>query len=274
MPPYSSSSQQDFGDDLYVLKSLKNDSVDVTPPPLLTSPPSTDSAESVFDKILDKNFCVVVRAPTNPFKTRTCNECNGPCSKFQGYRKELVVQRKSTVTDTLFDEDESIGKSKGTKKTKQYYHKWCYQLKQYREEHKLTSGLSSVVLEELLEHFRSLEREQQLRAILAEKETKEELERSLQAEQDQNDKENKIGQNKTDVLRSTIKKNSKKLKKSFKRVKGSVLSSSNKKSFSLMNTKPQTIWDEYTDPATGNAYWFDGVVTTWDKPQKGTIRKE
>lgn len=258
MPPYSGSAT--FSDDHYdrfALKSLTYDSNDValpSPPPLtMCSAPSTDSQDSVFDKLLDSNLC---KAPTNPFKTRKCSECGRDCSKFQGYRKEKV-----------FDDD-------GKLKKKTYYHKCCYQIKQYRDQHKLRYD---AVMDNLVEQVRNLEREKQLRAMMlaaqqAEKEAKEKerLRRSLLGLEDDDENDNISSKRGAGLSRISTKKSirmsKKKLKKSLKRVKGSITSSSNKN-----NNK---IWDEYTDSTTGNKYYFDGVVTTWDKPKTGKIRKE
>merc|ERR1712086_1091703 len=94
---------------------------------------------------------------------------------------------------------------------------------------------------------------------------KERLRRSLLGLDDDEENDNISSKRGAGSSRSSTKKSirmsKKKLKKSLKRVKGSITSSNNKS-----NNK---IWDEYTDSTTGNKYYFDGVVTTWDKPKTG-----
>merc|ERR1711865_187313 len=60
---------------------------------------------------------------------------------------------------------------------KQYYHRRCYQVKQDRDAHKLTSGLVTVVLPEFMDYLRIQEEEKTRVARQAELEATAELER-------------------------------------------------------------------------------------------------
>lgn len=261
MPPYSAQNEVYTTDEVYAFPSLKTaESVDISPPPALTLTPSTDSHDS---SVLSTILCGGggVGLPTNPFKHRTCAECGGACSKFQGYRKELVPTL-AAATATLFDADASIGASLDNTITmkKQYYHKRCYQVKQDRDAHKLTSGLATVVLPEFMDYLRMQEEEKTRVARQAELEATAELERLAALL--------RVGVHKTTPrktstnLRASLVKSAKKMKKSLTR----------KKHKKTKPPQPVVVWQEYTDPASGNPYWSsDGVITTWDKPTTGRI---
>merc|ERR1711865_301507 len=84
----------------------------------------------------------------------------------------------AAAANTLFDADESVGASQDkTTMKKQYYHKRCYQVKQDRDAHKLTSGLVTVVLPEFMDYLRMQEEEKTRVARQAELEATAELER-------------------------------------------------------------------------------------------------
>lgn len=287
MPPYSAAvDNHDFAaseHEMFALTSIKNDSLDVSPPPpALCNSPSTDSQDSAFDKFLDaSNFC---KAPTNPFKTRKCYECGRDCSKFQGYKKEYCQEVVGTpTTKSLFDEDESMMKENrctsksGGKNKKIYYHKWCYQMKQYRDEHKRNSGFSSV-MKELLGYFARIEREKKIRAMIAAQERQRKLDEEEEAKRMRAEvlDENSVKSMKKGV--SGMFKSSRKMigssGKSTKKLTSSLRSSVKSLSLSKKNKNNDVIWDEYTDPTTGKKYYYDGVTTTWEKPKTGRIRKE
>merc|ERR1712224_1013024 len=88
--------------------------------------------------------------------------------------------------DSLFDQDESVKsfwRSNTNKKTKIYYHKWCYQVKQYREEHKENSGFRAV-MQQLLDHFAALELAARIKAEEeAKRKAEEERLRALEEEE-------------------------------------------------------------------------------------------
>jgi hypothetical protein len=271
MPPYSAQNELYTTEDVYAFPSLKktDESVDISPPaPALTLTPSTDSHDS---SVLEQLLCGGGGAslvPTNPFKHRTCAECGGACSKFQGYRKELVPTTMAAATATLFDEDESIGGGATPEKTtmkKQYYHKRCYQVKHDRDAHKVTSGLVTVVLPEFMEYLRRQEEEKTRVARQAEEEATAELERLAALLRDEHTTTPSKTRTKQHVLRASLRKRSKKMQQYVKN------------GFSRKKTKtkppqPVVVWQEYTDPASGNPYWSsDGVITTWDKPTTGRI---
>jgi len=263
MPPYSA--QNDYTtDEVYAFpQSLKktDESVDISPP-ALTLTPSTDSHDS---SVLTNIMCGGL--PTNPFKHRTCAECGGACSKFQGYRKELVPAMAASNT-TLFDEDESVGPSQDKDTTtmkKQYYHKRCYQVKQDRDAHKVTSGLVTVVLPEFMDYLQRQEAEKTRVARQAELEATAELERLAALLS--------VGVHKTTPPRTSTKHV---LRASLVKIKNGFAKTSllaRKKQKKTKQPQPVVVWQEYTDPASGNPYWSsDGVTTTWDKPTTGSIR--
>jgi len=263
MPPYSAQNEVYTTDEVYAFpQSLKTaESVDISPP-ALTLTPSTDSHDS---SVLTTILCGGgVGLPANPFKHRTCAECGGACSKFQGYRKELVPA--AAANTTLFDEDDSVGASQDkTTMKKQYYHKRCYQVKQDRDAHKLTSGLVTVVLPEFMDYLRIQEEEKTRVARQAELEATAELERLAALLS--------VGVHKTTPRTSTqhvLRASLVKIKNGF--AKTSLLARKKKKK-TKQPQQPVVVWQEYTDPASGNTYWSsDGVTTTWDKPTTGSIR--
>merc|ERR1711865_1271716 len=170
----------------------------------------------------------------------------------------------AAAANTLFDADESVGASQDkTTMKKQYYHKRCYQVKQDRDAHKLTSGLVTVVLPEFMDYLRMQEEEKTRVARQAELEATAELERLAALLS--------VGVHKTTPRTSTkhvLRASLVKIKNGFS--KKSLLARKKKKT---KQPQPVVVWQEYTDPASGNPYWSsDGVTTTWDKPTTGSIR--
>jgi len=120
---------------------------------------------SVFDKLLDFNPCMNMGKPSftmpNPasavFKSRVCSECGNKCTKLQGYKKEKTEMTVLVVVDEETGEENEVKET-----TKIYYHKWCSQIKEYREEHK-QNGAYETVMRNLLDYFRALELEAQMK---------------------------------------------------------------------------------------------------------------
>lgn len=126
------------------------------------------NTNSVLERLLDFNPCSGMASMTttsfsllpNPssavFKFRPCSECGRKCTKMQGYTKEIV----ETKTNTVFDEETSTGEEEPLVETKIYFHKWCSQIKEYRQDHK---EQFQPVMRNLLDHFRALELEAQMK---------------------------------------------------------------------------------------------------------------
>merc|ERR1719491_776038 len=114
-------------------------------------------------------------SPSAVFKARSCAECGGKCTKLQGYKKEEVLK---TIA---FEVDPDTGEEKEMKEsTKMYYHKWCHQVKEYRDEHQHRDDGDDYesVMRNLLDYFRALELEAQLKKE-AELRRKEQAEEAL-----------------------------------------------------------------------------------------------
>jgi hypothetical protein len=134
-------------------------------------------------------------------------------------------------------------------------------VKQDRDAHKLTSGLATVVLPEFMDYLRMQEAEKTRVARQAELEATAELERLAALLS--------VGVHKT-----TPRKTSTNLRASLVKIKNGFANKSvaRKKKKKTKSKQPVVVWQEYTDPASGNPYWSsDGVITTWDKPTTGRI---
>jgi len=107
---------------------------------------------SPFDAILDFNPCMVTMP--NPghsmFKVRNCSWCGKGCNKLQGYNKQVV--EGSSMNEETGEEEPTT--------TKIYYHKWCGQLKEWKDVH---SEEWKKVMDGLIGHFRALEEAERLR---------------------------------------------------------------------------------------------------------------
>merc|ERR1712238_330445 len=113
-------------------------------------------------------------SPSAVFKSRSCAECGGKCTKLQGNKKEEVLK---TILVVVMDPD--TGAEKEMKEaTKMYYHKWCHQVKEYRDahQHRDDGDDYASVMRNLLDYFRALELEAQLQREA-------ELRRQVQAEE-------------------------------------------------------------------------------------------
>lgn len=114
---------------------------------------STDSEESssIFERLMDFNPCMNMGNPSSAiFKDRPCSECGRKCNKMQGYTKESV---ETIVVDEETGEETIV-------ETKIYFHKWCSQIKEFRQDHKENF---QTVMRNLLDHFRALELEAQIK---------------------------------------------------------------------------------------------------------------
>jgi len=214
-----------------------------------------ENTASVFDNFLDCSLCfnsgtssfpaAMNPSPSAVFKARSCAECGGKCSKLQGYKKEEVLKTIALEVDPDTGEEKEIKVS-----TKMYYHKWCHQVKEYRDEHQHRDDGDDYesVMRNLLDYFRALELEAQLKkeAELRRKEQAEEaLRMTLAQELEQAAKDDAAKAEKQKKKPRKLLKNVKKsfsLKKKDKAAKSdkddsSITSSSSapktKKSFSL-----------------------------------------
>jgi len=218
-----------------------------------------ENTASVFDNFLDCSLCfnsgtssfpaAMNPSPSAVFKARSCAECGGKCSKLQGYKKEEVLKTIALEVDPDTGEEKEIKVS-----TKMYYHKWCHQVKEYRDEHQHRDDGDDYesVMRNLLDYFRALELEAQLKkeAELRRKEQAEEaLRMTLAQELEQAAKDDAAKAEKQKKKPRKLLKNVKKsfsLKKKDKAAKSdkddsSITSSSSapktKKSFSLKKKK-------------------------------------
>jgi len=144
-----------------------------------------ENTASVFDNFLDCSLCfnsgtssfpaAMNPSPSAVFKARSCAECGGKCTKLQGYKKEEVVKTIALEVDPDTGEEKEIKVS-----TKMYYHKWCHQVKEYRDEHQHRDDGDDYesVMRNLLDYFRALELEAQLKKE-AELRRKEQAEEAL-----------------------------------------------------------------------------------------------
>jgi len=129
-----------------------------------------ENTASVFDNFLDCSLCfnsgtssfpaAMNPSPSAVFKARSCAECGGKCTKLQGYKKEEVLKTISLEVDPDTGEEKELKES-----TKMYYHKWCHQVKEYRDEHQHRDDGDDYesVMRNLLDYFRALELEAQLK---------------------------------------------------------------------------------------------------------------
>eukprot|EP00751_Fragilariopsis_kerguelensis_P016007 CAMPEP_0170848048 /NCGR_PEP_ID=MMETSP0734-20130129/9134_1 /TAXON_ID=186038 /ORGANISM="Fragilariopsis kerguelensis, Strain L26-C5" /LENGTH=406 /DNA_ID=CAMNT_0011217359 /DNA_START=74 /DNA_END=1291 /DNA_ORIENTATION=+ len=144
-----------------------------------------ENTASVFDNFLDCSLCfnsgtssfptAMNPSPSAVFKARSCAECGGKCTKLQGYKKEEVLKTIALEVDPDTGEEKEIKVS-----TKMYYHKWCHQVKEYRDEHQHRDDGDDYesVMRNLLDYFRALELEAQLKKE-AELRRKEQAEEAL-----------------------------------------------------------------------------------------------
>merc|ERR1712238_626254 len=155
------------------------------PTPVTTSVEGEENAAgnpSMFDKLFDCTPCMNMGTPSFPaamnpspsavFKSRSCAECGGKCTKLQGYKKEEVFKTILVVVDPDTGVEKEMQEA-----TKMYYHKWCHQVKEYRDAHKHRDDGDDYasVMRNPLDYFRALELEAQLKREA-------ELRRQVQAE--------------------------------------------------------------------------------------------
>lgn len=191
------------------------------------------SSSSVLERLLDFNPCMGMMGKrrnssadageeepknkaafsfSNPysaiFKDRRCSECGGKCTKLKGYSKVIVANH-------MFEEGTSrelpIEESSSTKKI--YLHKWCSQLRDYRNEHK--EGFNGVLCQ-LMDYFRALELEAQMKREAELRRKQEEVARDT-IDNSQIDRNLAEGQKKnaTKGFLKRVKKSGKRIQKSF-----------------------------------------------------------
>lgn len=178
---------------------------------------SQDSSSSFLERLMDWNPCAGTAGGStddsfslpNPssaiFKTRVCSECGGKCTKLKGYNKEIV---ENTVVDEETGEESIV-------KTKIYFHKWCAKVNDYRKDHKKDYD---AVMCNLLDHFRAIELEAQMKLEAELKLAQEMEEEKVRREEESAAKDAEASQlevSKSKTFLKRVKKSGKRVKKTF-----------------------------------------------------------
>lgn len=187
MPPYAISQQEVFDDTMGLHNSYSDDPMEDVPlgskisgeeddevhndsnnnTILIDESMETDSLDeknsSFLEKLLDFNPCAQISLVSLPnpssalFKQRLCAECGKNCTKMQGYSKEVL--ERTTIADEDTGEESTV-------QDKIYFHEWCAKIRGYRSTHK---DSYEAVLRNLLDYFRALEFEKQVKREAEEK---------------------------------------------------------------------------------------------------------
>ncbi|KAG7351528.1 hypothetical protein IV203_010888 [Nitzschia inconspicua] len=167
MPPFS-------GDSMFCSSNAAYDTTTPVKPETVTEEEApTSEKNGRFDALLDFNPCVSVSGAGHSmssamFKTRQCSWCGQGCNKLKGYNKEVVE-------GTTFNEETGVEEPTTTKI---YFHKWCSQLKEWKEVHQ--EGWKKV-MDGLIGHFRAIELAEQRRREAEERARQEAIRRADEA---------------------------------------------------------------------------------------------
>mmetsp|Transcript_61234 Transcript_61234/g.149902 ORF Transcript_61234/g.149902 Transcript_61234/m.149902 type:complete len:243 (-) Transcript_61234:492-1220(-) len=100
---------------------------------------TTSAVGNALEMLMDFNPCMAMQSAV--FKVRSCNHCGDGCTKMSGYTKEM-------------NGDEKV-----------YYHKWCGQVKEWKEVH---SVQWHPVMSGLLAHFHTIQLEEEAKLAVEE----------------------------------------------------------------------------------------------------------